>query len=197
MRTALAGVGLIAALGAGWGAETNGRPSSADLAQGRRGAATLPAGRASGTVTVGTFKAQILHAYAFPEQAGAEDPAEQYRLYLTNRPLPAPALKLATTAGADEGDRQELAVLLSEQKIFGVEAIVAADKRVLRVNIYSPDSVLGMMVLGASQFDATTFDAQRIAGRIAAAAPQQDPRLGKMVHYQVTFSAAVQRVSGK
>ena len=36
-----------------------------------------------------------------------------------------------------------------------------------RVNVYSPDSAMGLMLLEATQFEATALDAKRIAGKLA------------------------------
>ena len=153
----------------------------------------LQTGKANGTLVVGSFKTNLAYAYAFPEKESADAPTEQYRVFLTNRPMPAAALKFAVTAGADEGDRQQLAVEMAGAKLFGVEAIIAADKRILRVNVYSPDSTLGMMLLSPSRFQDTSFDSQRIAGRLGTEKAQPDARLRKTVHYDVTFAAEIRR----
>jgi hypothetical protein len=155
----------------------------------------VPIGRATGTLTVGTSKISLTRAYAFPE-AGGDPGTEHYRVYLTNKPLSAAALKLATTAGADEGDRQTLALELSDAKVYGLEVVIGSDKRVLRVNAYSPEAALGVMILPSTEFAPTTFNEKGVAGRISIAS-HRDTRLDKAIAYQATFSAAVQRATGR
>ena len=155
------------------------------------------AGSATGTLTVGSSKFKLAHAYAFPDKANADPAQETYRIVVTDRPLSAAVTKLAVSAGANEEDRQQLAVELADQKIHGVEMVVGADKRVTRVNIYSPDAAMGLMLLTPGQFEATAFDAQRIAGKVFTAAPIKDSRIGKAIQYEATFSATVTRSTKK
>lgn len=154
---------------------------------------TAAAGRAVGTLTVGTSKIQIVRAYAFPEPGS--DNTENYRLYLTSKALTPEALKLAATAGADEGDRQQLALELSESKVYGLEVVVGQDKRVLRVNAYSPEATLGVMIIPPTEFTPTALDGKVIAGRLSIAS-HQDARLNTAITFQVTFSATVQARGG-
>ncbi len=156
----------------------------------KAGSATPPAGNATGTLTVGSSTFRLSYAYVFPEKQG-------YRIFVTNRALTASAVKLASSAGANEDDRQQLVVELSESKVHGLETIIGADKQVIRANIYSPDSVLGMMLLAPTQFQATTFDAQRIAGKLFTQSPIQDARIRKTVQYEATFSAPIHRPAVK
>ena len=189
-----AAVAVVVAQFVGAAMAVQGPTTAATPPQGSRGGAPQN-GRATGTLTVGAAKIPLAYAYAFPEKDGADPAKENYRIFLTNRPLPPAAIKLATTAGADEGDRQQLVVEMSDQKIQGVEAIIAADKRVLRVNVYSPDSILGLMLIGPSQFQDTAFDAKRIAGRLSFE-KQPDSRINKPIHYDATFAAVPHRPAG-
>ena len=150
-------------------------------------------GTATGTLTVGSAKFQLAHAAAFPDKANADPAKETYRILVTAQTLNAAERKLAATAGANDADRQELAMALAERKIHGVEAIVGADKRVTRVNVYSPDSAMGLMLLEATQFEATAVDPKRIAGKLSTQKPIQDARINKPVQYEATFDAQVQR----
>lgn len=145
-------------------------------------------GAATGTLMVGAAQFQLSHAYAFPENAKGS-----YRIFVTDQPLTASALTFAASAGVDEEDRQQLVVELSDHEVRGVEAIVGPDKRVIRVNVYSPDSVLGMMLLEPTQFQATVFDTQTIAGKLFTEKPIRDARIGKTIQYEATFSAQIHR----
>jgi hypothetical protein len=159
----------------------------------RSAAAPQRAGSATGTLTVGTAKFQLAHAAAFPDKANADPTKETYRILVTAQALNAAEKKLAATAGTNDADRQELAMALAERKIQGVEALVGADKRVTRVNVYSPDSAMGLMLLEATQFEATAFDAKRIAGKLSTQKPIQDARINKPIQYEATFDAQIQR----
>ena len=103
------------------------------------GQAAEQPGRATGALKVGSFTFRMAHAYAFAERNG-ETGNEGYRVLLTEKPLTAATLKLATTAGASEEGRQQLVLELAEQGANGIEAMVAADKTLLRSTSTAPTS---------------------------------------------------------
>jgi hypothetical protein len=154
-------------------------------------------GQGSGTVTgtfaMGSSSPRLTHAYAFPEDPGADPEATSYRILVTDRPLSADAVKYAATAGRDDGDRQQLAVELAGDAVQGIEAVVAIDNRVVRVNVYGPDAAMGMMLLAPTAFEHISLDAGSIQGRLLTEGPIEDGRIGKTVQYDVTFSAPVHR----
>src|SRR5690606_32050295 len=141
-------------------------------------------------------KFQLTHAYAFPDKPDADGTKATWRILVTDKPLPAEALRAAASAGADEGDRQRLALAIVEHEISGLEAIVGGGERGIRVNVYSPDTAMGLMLLQNGQFEATTFDGKTIAGKVSTEAPIQDPRLGKAIAYEATFSAPIAGAAG-
>lgn len=154
-------------------------------------------GTANGTLTVGSAILRLAHAYAFPDTDANDSTREGYRILVTDRPLAASAIALAASIWRDDANRQMLVLELSERKIRGVEVIVDADKQVRRTNAYSPDTVMGMMLLSATRFEPSTADANRIAGRLFTESPIQDGRINKTVQYDVKFSAAISRSTGK
>lgn len=156
---------------------------AAALASPQKSGSTQPSGSATGVLTIGSSKIQLAHAYAFPEKGGA------YRILVTNQRLSAAAVKFASSAGANDEARQELVLELAETKVFGIEAVVGADKRVTRANIYSAEAVMGMMLLAPVQFEATAFDAKGITGKLSTDKPIEDARIGKTVRIDVSFSA--------
>jgi hypothetical protein len=153
-------------------------------------------GRATGALTVGSFTFRMAHAYAFAEKAG-QPGQESYRVLLTEKPLTAAILKLATTAGASEEHRQELVLGLAEQGANGIEAVVAADKTLLRVNVYGPDFAMGLTLIDRGQSQLTTMDARTISGKLFSENARADARIGgKTIEYDATFSAPIQRAAG-
>jgi hypothetical protein len=146
-------------------------------------------GKATGTLTVGTSVTPLTHAYAFPAPSG--EGTIGYRILVTDKPLSTAAIAHAVAAGTDAGARQELAVELAGRQIRGLEAVLAADRTVTRLNIYSADAAMGMMLLTPGDFEATTFGAEQLAGRFWTSAPIEDARLGKAVQYDATFAAPV------
>jgi hypothetical protein len=62
--------------------------------------------QAAGTLTVGTSKFRLSHAYAFPDKATADPARETYRVLVTDRALSPAALTFAASAGANDEDRQ-------------------------------------------------------------------------------------------
>lgn len=139
-------------------------------------------GNATGTLTVGSSRLVLSHAYAFP-QKGYYDPAkEDYRIFVTDRPFPASALK-------DEFERNEL---LLERKIQGLEIVVTADRRVVSAQLYHPGlGGTGLAVSGANQFEVTALEAQRIAGKLFMERPLEHAE--RSVQYEATFSAPIYR----
>lgn len=190
-------VGVIIELSVGgYASQALGQSSASNPPQ-KSASAPQQAGSATGTLTVGSSKLQLSHAYAFPEKDKSAPTKENYRIFVTDQPLTASAVKFAASAGSNEVDRQQLVVELSDHKIHGLEIILAADKRVLRANIYTPEFVLGMMLLEPTQFQATALDSQRIAGKLFTEKPIQDIRINKSIQYEATFSASIHRSTSK
>lgn len=77
--------------------------------------------------------------------------------------------------------------------VVGIEAVVAVDNRVVRVNVYGPDATMGMMLLAPTNFEHTALDSGAMSGRLFTESPIEDARIGKTVQYDVTFSAPVHR----
>jgi hypothetical protein len=69
--------------------------------------------------------------------------------------------------------------------------LVGADRSVIRVNVYSAASAMGIMLLQHGEFDAKAVSEQEIAGRLFTAAPIEDARIRSKIHYDVTFAAPV------
>jgi hypothetical protein len=178
---------------AGGSADPASRQSTSASAVQKPEMAPLQPGTATGTMTVGSSKFQLAHAYAFPDRVSSDPAKTSYRVLVTDRPLTRAAVEFAASAGTNDVDRQKLAVELSDQDVSGLELIVGADKRVIRVNVYSPDSALGMMLLEPSGFLATALDPQSIAGKLFTEKPIEDTRIGKTIQFETTFSAKVYR----
>jgi hypothetical protein len=142
----------------------------------------------TGSLSIGSSSVQLRHAYAFAEDPGADPETTTYRILITDRPLSTDAVKYATMAGRDDGVRQQLAVELAGDAVQGIEAVVAVDNRVVRVNVYGPDAAMGMMLLAPTNFEHTALDGGAISGRLFTESP-----IGKTVQYDVTFSAPVHR----
>ena len=142
-------------------------------------AAAQDSGTASGALIVGKAKLTLSHAIVVAE-SGAD--GERYRLLITDKPLPSSATK-------DEFDRQQLFL---ERKVQGLELVINAGRNVSSAQLYHPDlPASGLSVSGVNQFSATTFDAQKIAGKVSAEKPVD--HLGKSLQYEATFAAPIQR----
>ncbi len=142
------------------------------------------AGTAKGTLTVGSTRVTLVHAFAAAEKD--DSGAGTYHVFVTDKPFPAAEV-------ADTSDRQAVALLFAEQEIHGLEFLLAADRHVTLVNVYTPEAAMGMRLLSTPDFQATAFDDKTIAGRINTPSPVQDARLNATVAFHATFKAAVQR----
>lgn len=139
-------------------------------------------GNATGTLTVGSSRLALSHAYAFPQEGHYDSAKEDYRVFVTDQPFPASAL-------THEFERQEL---LLERKIQGLEIVVTADNQVVSGQIYHPAlAATGLAVSGVHQFEATALNAQRVAGKLFMERPLE--HFDKTVHYEATFSAPIYR----
>ena len=147
------------------------------------------AGTATGTLAVGGAPIRLTHAYAFAEPGASGSVG--YRILVTDKPLTPAAITHAAAAGSNDDARQELAVELAGEEIRGIEAVVAGDRTVTRLNVYSAASAMGMMLLTKGDFEAKTFGPAQVAGRFRTPAPIEDARIRKSIEYDVTFAAPV------
>ena len=169
--SAAAVVGLVVTQYASGAASQNTRPPASESA--------------TGTLTIGTSRLRLSHAYAFSEK-GSDPTKDNYRIFVTDRSVAASALK-------DEDGR---GAMLVDGKIKGIQVIVAPDNRVIRTIVHHPEldrlgMTLGLAILETTVFQPTTRDGRRIAGKLLTANPVQDARVGKPIQYEVTFSALV------
>ncbi len=142
-------------------------------------------GTVNGSLSVGDETIEVAHVRAFAHGT------DGYRVLLTDRPLLPALVRLAVAAGTDDDARQELAVELATGEVRGLEVLLAADRRVTRINVYSAASAMGLMLLQRGQFDAGAPSGSEIGGRIFTATPIEDPRIRRTIRYDVTFSAPV------
>lgn len=138
--------------------------------------------KTTGTLTVGPSKLVLSHAYAFPQKGYYDSAKEDYRVFVTDQPFPASALK-------DEFEREEL---LLERKIQGLDIVVTADNRVVSSHLYHPAlGATGLAVSGVDEFKAAALDTQKVAGKLFTERPFEHS--DKVVQYETTFSAPIYR----
>jgi hypothetical protein len=155
-------------------------------------ASSAATGTANGTLTVGAATIKLTRAYVFPERDPSSPSREGYRILVTDRPLTPAAIRFAASAGSNDADRQQLAVEMADTSIRGIEAVVSADRRVTRTNVYSADTAMGLTMLQPTEFSTTADEPARLGGRLFTSAPIQDARIGGLtIRFDVTFTAPV------
>jgi hypothetical protein len=167
--------------------------ASATAAAPRREAPEEPAGTGAGvqgTLTVAASRLRLAHVYALPRQGEGARGKGSVHLLLSAKALPVAGL-------GDVNDSGEVAAFLLEHEMQGIEAVVAADGTLLRVNLRHPElesmgMAMGVALLETPRLELTSLGPERIAGRIATLKPVTDGRLGgKAVEIDATFTAAL------
>lgn len=88
--------------------------------------------------------------------------------------------------------RSKRAAEMAGDNVRGIEAVVGRDGTLVRINIYSAEAAMGMMLLERGTLD-VTFTNDTLAGTLSIERPLQEARVDKAIAYTVSFLAPIER----
>jgi hypothetical protein len=141
-------------------------------------------GTASGTLTIAGKTTSLLHAYARTQKGFFDKTKEDILIILSDVAIPEEAL-------ADQFLRHKMA---AEGQLHGVEVVLDSEKQAVSGGLLHKafaETQGYVSVSGMHQFQAKTFDAKMIEGKLSTRKP--DEFMNKTFEYAATFSAPVWR----